>query len=75
MRKYLPVLLIAAALAVSPLWAKNKDRIVVTDYGVANDGKTDVSDAIQRVIDKHPNRTIYFPDGTYLISKSICTPR
>ena len=74
MRKYLPVLLIAAALAVSPLWAKNKDRIVVTDYGVANDGKTDVSDAIQRVIDKHPNRTIYFPDGTYLISKSICTP-
>ncbi|MBP5738298.1 MAG: hypothetical protein J6X38_04375 [Abditibacteriota bacterium] len=74
MRKYIPVLLIAAALAVSPLWAKNKDRIVVTDYGVANDGKTDVSDAIQRVIDKHPNRTIYFPDGTYLISKSICTP-
>ena len=47
--------------------------IVVTDY-LAADGKTDLSDAIQRIIDENPNRTIYFPDGTYLISKPICTP-
>ena len=33
-----------------------------------------MSDAIQKIIDENPNRTIYFPDGTYLISKPICTP-
>lgn len=47
--------------------------VIVTDY-VANDGKTDVADALQAVIDANPNRTIYFPDGIYLISKPICTP-
>ncbi|MBQ9691825.1 MAG: hypothetical protein IJV70_01550, partial [Clostridia bacterium] len=47
--------------------------IMVTDY-ITADGKTDVSDAIQKIIDDFPNRTIFFPDGTYLISKPICTP-
>ena len=74
MKQFLIALLAAAALAVSPLWARHNDFITVTDYGVVADGKTDVSDAIQSVIDRHPNRTIYFPDGKYLISKSICTP-
>lgn len=37
------------------------------------DGKTDVSDAIQDLIDRHPNRTIFFPDGVYLLSKPILT--
>ena len=41
---------------------------------VQADGKTDVADAIQRVIDANPNRTLWFPDGTYLVSKPICTP-
>jgi len=47
--------------------------IIVTDW-VKNDGSEDVSDAIQKIIDENPNRTIYFPDGTYLLSKPICTP-
>ena len=47
--------------------------VVVTDY-VAADGKTDAADAIQRLIDANPNRTLWFPDGTYLLSKPICTP-
>ena len=47
--------------------------LIITDF-VAGDGKTDVSDAIQRVIDTNPNRTIYFPDGTYLIGKPLVTP-
>ncbi len=47
--------------------------VIVTDY-VPNDGKSDVADALQAVIDANPNRTIYFPDGIYLISKPICTP-
>ncbi len=47
--------------------------VVVTDT-IPNDGQTDVSDAIQKLIDDNPNRTIYFPDGTYLIGKPILTP-
>ena len=47
--------------------------IMVTDY-ITSDGKVDVSDSIQKIIDENPNRTIFFPDGTYLISKPICTP-
>ncbi|MBR2730484.1 MAG: hypothetical protein IKD72_00670, partial [Clostridia bacterium] len=34
----------------------------------------DVSDAIQAMIDDNPNRTLFFPDGEYLISKPIVTP-
>lgn len=47
--------------------------IVVTDY-IKNDGLSDVSDQIQALIDQNPNRTIYFPDGVYVISKPVCTP-
>ena len=53
--------------------AKHKGYVVVTDYVKAN-GKRDVSDILQSIIDSNPNRTIYFPDGIYLISKPICTP-
>ena len=47
--------------------------IIATDY-VPADGKTDVSDALQKLIDNNPNRTIFFPDGIYLLSKPILTP-
>ena len=47
--------------------------VIVTDY-VTADGTQDLSDAIQKIIDDNPNRTIYFPDGVYLLSKPICTP-
>ncbi len=54
------------------LSAKEKSCVVITDYVEPNTG-VDVADAIQRVIDDNPRRTIYFPDGEYLISKPICT--
>lgn len=47
--------------------------VVVTDYVEANTGK-DLSDALQQLIIDNPNRTIYFPDGEYIIAKPICTP-
>ena len=47
--------------------------IIVTDTIPANTG-LDVSDALQKLILDNPNRTIYFPDGEYVISKPICTP-
>ena len=45
----------------------------VSDYILPNLGR-DVADDIQRIIDSNPNRTIFFPDGEYLISHPICTP-
>lgn len=47
--------------------------IVVTDYLAANTGE-DVADKIQQIIDENPNRTIFFPDGEYLLGHPICTP-
>ena len=42
--------------------------LIATDY-VCADGKTDVSGVLQQLIDSNPNRTIFFPDGTYLLRK------
>ncbi len=53
--------------------AMSKGYIIVTDTIPANTGK-DVSDALQELILKNPNRTIYFPDGEYVIGKPIMTP-
>lgn len=47
--------------------------VVVTDY-IEADEDGDVSDILQSIIDENPNRTIYFPDGTYMLSKPIYTP-
>ncbi len=49
----------------------HEDYVTVTDYlkGVSGD----MSTAIQKAIDENPNRTIYFPDGTYLVHKPIKT--
>ena len=46
--------------------------VIVTDFLPAN-GVTDVTEALQDLIDRNPNRTLYFPDGTYLISAPIKT--
>ena len=47
--------------------------VVVTDT-IPNDGSVDVTKALQQLIDENPNRTIFFPDGTYIISSPISTP-
>ncbi len=46
--------------------------IYVTDYVEPNSGK-DVADIIQKLIVSNPNKTIFFPDGEYIISKPIMT--
>lgn len=43
------------------------------DY-MKNDGTEDCAPALQRLIDENPNRTIYFPDGTYLLKSPVMTP-
>ncbi len=40
---------------------------------IARDGKTDVTEALQNFINSNPNRTIFFPDGVYLISEPLKT--
>ena len=75
MKRFL-CLVIAAVMMAAPGVAQNakqKGYVIVTDYVKAN-GKKDVSDILQKIIDDNPNRTIYFPDGVYLISKPLCTP-
>lgn len=51
---------------------ENAYGFIIAD--VVRDGTTDVSDELQKIIDGNPNRTIYFPDGIYVINKPICTP-
>ena len=45
----------------------------ITEYLNGSDDAS-VSARIQQVIDENPNRTIYFPDGEYLLSEPIRTP-
>ena len=47
--------------------------VLATDYAPA-DGVNDAADALQRCIDENPHRTIYLPDGEYLLSHPIATP-
>lgn len=63
----------AVTLCPAQTPASDKGYVIVTDYLTA-DGLTDVSTIIQRIIDDNPNRTIYFPDGVYLIAEPILTP-
>ena len=67
MKRLILVATLAAALAV-------RAELVVTAKGIVRDGSAPCSDAIQRLIDANPNREIFFPDGTYLLDKPICTP-
>ncbi len=46
--------------------------IVVSDYIAPNTGE-DVTAYLQMLIVKNPGRTIYFPDGEYIISSSLYT--
>ncbi|MBR6032083.1 MAG: hypothetical protein IKP36_09015 [Bacteroidaceae bacterium] len=73
--KTLTLIALLLALPATLLAQMNSGRgyVVVTDFIQKEAGK-DVSDDIQRVIDTHPNRTIYFPDGIYIIGKPILTP-
>ena len=46
--------------------------VLVTDYLKPDTGK-DVAAEIQKLINENPNRTLYFPDGEYIVSKTITT--
>jgi len=63
----------SAADLLTQVISKSKESFVdVTDYFPADTG-ADVTTHIQKIIDTNPGRTIYFPDGEYIISKPITT--
>lgn len=51
----------------------NEQMLIAANY-MKNDGSADCADALQKLIDENPNRTIYFPDGTYILSHPVMTP-
>ncbi len=66
------MILCSMSLSVFAVDAENYS-LVVTDTVPADSGE-DVSTELQKLIDDNPNRTIYFPDGEYLLSKPLKTP-
>lgn len=79
--KKLFLLTMWVALALVPGSAKEADDVtnengtyvMVSNY-VKSDGSEDVADAIQKLIDDNPNRTLFFSDGVYLLSHPLLTP-
>ena len=65
--------ILLACLTLSASASSLKGYVIVTDYVEADCGY-DVSAELQQIIDANPNRTIYFPDGEYLLASPIYTP-
>ena len=53
--------------------ARKLGYLIITDYVDVNAGGN-LAAAINKVILDNPNRTIFFPDGEYLLTESIMTP-
>lgn len=53
--------------------SNNNGYIIAADHMPA-DGSADVSGLLQKLIDENPNRTIFFPDGVYLLDRPVLTP-
>lgn len=63
------------SLGRDDLYAVIIPKIVnVKEYGAAGDGETDDYAAIQYCVTTFPNHTLFFPNGTYLVSEGIVLP-
>ena len=59
-------------LLVQPIAESNTDFVIVTDYVIPNTGEP-LDVFLQELIDVNPRRTIYFPDGEYVIQNPLFT--
>lgn len=48
--------------------------VSVKDYGALGNGINDDTDSIQNALDKSSGKRVYFPKGTYMVSKTIEIP-
>lgn len=74
--KFLPVIfavIVIAVFSVISVSAALPGVINAADFIEIGTG-ADVADELQRIIDENPNRTIWIPDGEYILSKTVCTP-
>ena len=62
----------SAEALIQAITTSKENYVVVTDYFLPNTG-ADLTSHIQNIINKNPGRTIYFPDGEYVISSGIST--
>ncbi len=68
------ILLVLPCMLQTAAALENADGYLQLKNFVAADTGMDVADAIQNVIDENPNRTIFIPDGEYILSKPLRTP-
>ena len=75
MKKFISVFLSAVMLICPAVTAFAYDGgyLNVSQFVAPNAGR-DVSADIQKIIEENPNRTLFFEDGEYLLSKPILTP-
>ncbi len=66
---FLSLLLLPVAMPC--VFAAESGMLTVTDHYTEGE---DVADALQRLIDENPNRTLCFPDGVYRLSHPLITP-
>lgn len=56
-----------------PISASKSDFLIVTDYIKVNTGLP-IDFYLQELIDKNPNKTLYFPAGEYILASPVGTP-
>lgn len=57
---------------IDTLTHRKPNLIDVTNYGVKNDGSP-IGKELNQLIDKNKGKTIYFPDGVYVLTEPIVT--
>ena len=62
----------SSGILIQQVAKSNEVFVDVTDYFPSNTGE-DVTTHLQKLIDTNPGRTLYFPDGEYIISRPILT--
>ena len=72
------ILAISAAVTIAAVAAgaeapRSDISAAVLNVGADIQSAPDVAAAIQAIIDANPNRTIFLPDGTYILSRPIVT--
>jgi len=61
----------ASGAVVTTVQAKLAETVSVKDFGAVGNGVADDTVSVQAAFDANPNKTIFFPAGTYKLSSSV----